>query len=84
MLGFPQIHNWVLAGLTLMPTTGNVDPTLGEGHWKSHFRHEDEIAQPGYHRLFLEDYGIWVEQTATDRTGFYRLTFTRDAEAGIP
>lgn len=83
VLGFPQIHNWVLAGLTLMPTTGNVDPTLGEGHWKSHFRHEDEIAQPGYHRLFLEDYGIWAEQTATDRTGFYRLTFTRDAEAGI-
>lgn len=83
VLGFPQIHNWVLAGLTLMPTTGNVDPTLGEGHWKSHFRHEGEIAQPGYHRLFLEDYGIWVEQTATDRTGFYRLTFTRDAEAGI-
>ena len=77
VLGFPQIHNWVLAGLTLMPTTGNVDPTLGEGHWKSHFRHEGEIAQPGYHRLFLEDYGIWVEQTATDRTGFYRLTFTR-------
>ena len=83
VLGFPQIHNWVLAGLTLMPTTGNVDPTLGEGQWKSHFRHEGEIAQPGYHRLFLEDYGIWVEQTATDRTGFYRLTFTRDAEAGI-
>ena len=83
VLGFPQIHNWVLAGLTLMPTTGNVDPTLGEGHWKSHFRHEGEIAQPGYHRLSLEDYGIWVEQTATDRTGFYRLTFTRDAEAGI-
>lgn len=83
VLGIPQIHNWVLAGLTLMPTTGNVDPTLGEGHWKSHFRHEGEIAQPGYHRLFLEDYGIWVEQTATDRTGFYRLTFTRDAEADI-
>ena len=83
VLGFPQIHNWVLAGLTLMPTTGNVDPTLGEGHWKSHFRHEGEIAQPGYHRLFLEDYGIWVEQTATDRTGFYRLTFTRDMAEGI-
>ena len=29
VLGFPQIHCWVLAGLTLMPTTGNVDPTLG-------------------------------------------------------
>lgn len=35
VLGFPQIHCWVLAGLTLMPTTGNVDPTLGEENWKS-------------------------------------------------
>lgn len=83
VLGFPQIHNWVLAGLTLMPTTGNVDPTRGERHWKSAFLHEDEIAQPGYHRLFLKDYGIWVEQTATDRTGLYRLTFTHDAEADL-
>ena len=39
VLGFPQIHNWVLAGLTLMPTTGNVDPTRGERHWKSAFLH---------------------------------------------
>ncbi len=31
VLGFPQIHNWVLAGLTLMPTTGNVDPTSAKG-----------------------------------------------------
>jgi predicted alpha-1,2-mannosidase len=83
VLGFPQIHNWVIAGLTLMPTTGQVDPTRGEQHWKSAFMHEDEIAQPGYHRLFLKDYGIWVEQTATNRTGFYRLTFTRNSEAAM-
>lgn len=83
VLGFPQIHNWVVAGLTLMPTTGGIDPTGGEQRWKSSFMHDDEIAQPGYHRIFLKDYGIWVEQTATDRTGFYRLTFTRDAEADL-
>ena len=58
VLGFPQIHCWVLAGLTLMPTTGNVDPTLGEENWKSSFMHEEEIAQPGYHRMYLKDYGF--------------------------
>ncbi len=83
VLGFPQIHNWVIAGLTLMPTTGGVDPTAGEEHWKSSFLHEDEIAQPGYHRLYLQKYGVWVEQTATDRTGMYRFIFTRDDEADI-
>ena len=83
VLGFPQIHCWVLAGLTLMPTTGNVDPTLGEENWKSSFMHEEEIAQPGYHRMYLKDYGIWVEQTATDRTGegCVGFTFTRNSDA---
>lgn len=32
VLGFPQIHCWMLSGLSLMPTTGNVNPTLGEQH----------------------------------------------------
>ncbi|MDR2951146.1 MAG: GH92 family glycosyl hydrolase [Prevotella sp.] len=83
ILGFPQIHCWMLSGLTLMPTTGKVNPTLGEQHWKSSFTHEGEIVQPGYHRLYLEDYNIWVEQTATDRTSFYRLTYTQDTLTNI-
>ena len=83
VLGFPQIHCWMLSGLSLMPTTGNVNPTLGEQHWKSHFTHDGEIVQPGYHRLYLENYNMWVEQTATDRVSFYRLTYTEHASANI-
>jgi predicted alpha-1,2-mannosidase len=83
ILGFPQIHCWMLSGLTLMPTTGNVNPILGEQNWKSYFTHDGEITQPGYHRLYLEKYNTWVEQTATDRTSFYRLTYTQDASADI-
>jgi len=78
ILGFPQIHGWMLSGLSLMPTTGKVDPTQGEQGWKSKFRHEGEEVQPGYHRLFLEDYGIWVEQTSTDRVSMYRLSYTKE------
>lgn len=83
ILGFPQIHCWMLSGLTLMPTTGNVNPTMGEQEWKSNFKHDGEIVQPGYHRLFLDDYKTWVEQTATDRVSFYQLTYTEDATANI-
>lgn len=83
VLGFPQIHNWVLSGLTLMPTTGDVDPSKGEQYWKSSFLHADEIVQPGYHRIFLSDYNLWVEQTTTQRVSFYRLTYTRDAVSKI-
>ena len=83
VLGFPQVHGWMLSGLNFMPTTGHVQPQLGETKWKSHFSHDGEIVQPGYHRLFLEDYGIWVEQTATDRVSLYRMRFTKDAEANL-
>lgn len=83
VLGFPQIHCWMLSGLTVMPVTGNVDPRGGEDHWKSPFRHEGEIAQPGYHKLFLDKYKVWVEQTATDRVSFYRFTYTESEIAKI-
>lgn len=83
VLGFPQVHNWVVAGLTFMPTTGDINPSFGEQYWKSEFTHDDEIVQPGYHRLYLKDYGLWVEQTTTDRVSFYNLTYTKDADAQL-
>ncbi|MDR1602119.1 MAG: GH92 family glycosyl hydrolase, partial [Tannerella sp.] len=83
VLGFPQVHGWMLSGITMMPTTGEVHPPLGEQYWKSAFTHDGEIVQPGYHRLFLNDYRIWVEQTATERVSFYRLRYTHDAVARI-
>ena len=39
--------------------------------------------QPGYHRLYLERYHTWVEQTCTDRASLYRLTYTRDTKAHV-
>ncbi|MGQ7871008.1 GH92 family glycosyl hydrolase [Sunxiuqinia sp. sy24] len=83
ILGFPQVHGWMLSGVTLMPTTGKIDPTLGENGWKSAFSHDGEIVQPGYHRLYLEDYHTWVEQTCTDRVSFYRFRYTRDDVTNI-
>ena len=83
ILGFGQIHAWMLSGLEIMPTTGDVDPTKGEKGWKSKFSHDGEIVQPGYHRLFLQDYRTWVEMTCTDRVSFYRLRYTEDCMARI-
>lgn len=76
VLGFPQLHDWMTAGLNLMPVTGEVDLQKGEKGWSSPFTHEGEVAQPGYHRLYLERYKLWVEQTATNRVGFYRLSYS--------
>lgn len=75
VLGFPQVHDWMLSGVTLMPTTGDIRPSDGEQGWKSPFTHEGEIVRPGYHRVYLERYHLWVEQTASDRVSFYRFTY---------
>ena len=79
VLGFPQVHAWMLSGLEMMPTSGE-----GAGaEWASPFSHDGEVVQPAYHRLFLERYGIWVEQTCSDRASLYRLTFTEGDSAHI-
>lgn len=83
VLGFPQLHCWMMSGLVMMPVSGDVDPTKGEQGWKSGFTHEGETVQPGYHRMYLERYGMWVEQTATDRVSMYRVTPTDDMDASI-
>lgn len=83
ILGFPQIHSWTISGINLMPTLASIDPTLGENNWKSAFKHDDEIVQPGYHRVYLKDHNVWVEQTSTDRVSFYNFTWTKDTLAQI-
>ncbi|HID22667.1 MAG TPA: glycoside hydrolase family 92 protein, partial [Planctomycetaceae bacterium] len=42
-----------------------------------------EIVHPGYHRITLDDYGVQVELTSTDRVGFHRWTFRRAGPAHI-
>lgn len=76
VLGFPQLHDWMMGALVMMPVTGDVDPQPGENAWKSSFSHDGEIVRPGYHRLHLDRYGIEVEQTATDRVALYRCAYT--------
>jgi len=83
ILGFPQIHSWTISGINLMPTLADIDPTLGEQNWKSPFKHDDEIVQPGYHRVYMPKYSTWVEQSSTERVSFYRFTWTKDTVAQI-
>lgn len=83
ILGFGQIHAWCLSGIQIMPTTGNIDPTQGMDAWKSEFSHDDEIAMPGYQRVYLKDHKVWVELTSTERTSLYKFKFTEQEEANI-
>ncbi len=82
ILGFPQIHAWMMGGLDFMPITGSGQP-MEEQQWKSAFSHAGEVVQPAYHRLWLDRYNTWVEQTCTDRVSLYRMTYTEDASAEL-
>lgn len=83
ILSFPQIHWWELSGLAIMPACEDIDPRKGESEYRSAFSHDDEIVQPGYHRVFLRKPKVWVEQTAAERVGMYRFTWTEDARIQI-
>ncbi len=75
ILGFANIHGWIMSGVNIMPVTGtDVIPNEGEAKWKSSFSHDTEIMEPGYHKVFLDRYKTQVEYTSTDRTAFYRFT----------
>lgn len=48
----------------------------------SSFSHKNEEASAGYYRVFLTDYNIDVELTATERCGIQRYTFP-EADASV-
>jgi len=83
-LGFCHLHGWMTSGLEVMPTTGgkfSVD--RGEEGWKSDFDPKTEIAKPGYHKLWLKKYAMWVELTTTQRVGMHRYTYTTNGRTDV-
>ncbi|MBR3097353.1 MAG: glycoside hydrolase family 92 protein, partial [Bacteroidales bacterium] len=80
---FSHIHNWQMSGVAVMPTTGPFRGHQGMDAYQSSFKHEGEIAKPGYHKVRLDDYGITAELTATTRVGFHRYTYPQSEESYI-
>lgn len=76
------------ADILLMPTVGKVKLIPGskekpdEGY-RSRFNHKNEKAHPGFYSVYLDDYKIQVELTATERCGFHKYIFPKTDEANI-
>ncbi len=94
IVGFSHTHmsgtgHSDLGDVLLMPTVGPVRLNPGtaddpaDGGYRSRFSHEREEASPGYYAVTLDDYGIRVELTATERVGFHRYTFPETKDAHI-
>ncbi len=83
--GFSHLHCWQIAGVQVMPTSGEDVPKLeGDTGWESYVNHDvGELAEPGYHRLHLDRYGITAELTCTDRVGLHRYTYDNPGRSEI-
>ncbi len=86
--GFVQFHEWQVGGVSIMPATGELKVKPGkletpdEGY-RSRFNRKNEIAEPGYYKVLLDDYNITAELTATKRVGFHKYTFPKSDQARI-
>ncbi|MEM6265586.1 MAG: GH92 family glycosyl hydrolase, partial [Bacteroidota bacterium] len=70
--------------ILLMPTNeinfnNGADPTTGSGRaqkgYRAHFSHENEIAEPGYYKVYLDSTDIQVELTVSKRSGMHKYEF---------
>ena len=87
IVGFSHTHlsgtgHSDLGDILLMPMTGKVKLNPGraehtEEGYRSRFNHDTEKTAPGYYEVMLEDYGIRVQLTATQRTGIHKYTFPK-------
>ncbi len=81
--GFVHFHEWQVGGVSFMPTTGELKVKPGgldtpNSGYRSHFDRKNQIAEPGYYKVLLDDYNITAELTATKRVGFHRYTFPKN------
>ncbi|GAB4107559.1 hypothetical protein GCM10028791_00050 [Echinicola sediminis] len=86
--GFGHFHEFQIGGLVYMPTVGELQTVPGtlespESGYRSRFDKSEEEAEPGYYRVFLKDYGVKTELTATERVGYQRYTFPETKEANL-
>ncbi len=80
---FSHVHAWQLSAIPVLPTTGEFKGHLGPNKYGSSFSHDKETVKAGYHQIYLEDYQIDAELTATTRAGFHRYTFPKSEKSHI-
>lgn len=93
IVGFSHTHfsgtgHSDLGDFLIMPTVGDLKLNPGtsdntQNGYRSRFTHENELAEPAYYKVLLDDYNILAELTATNRVGFHQYTFPKSDKAHI-
>jgi predicted alpha-1,2-mannosidase len=77
-----------LGDILFLPYSGDLKQVAPTGDDKavsfgSSFSHGDERAWPGYYSVYLKDYDVRAELTATAHVGFHRYFFPQDKKVGL-
>ena len=93
IVGFSHTHfsgtgHSDLGDFLIMPTTGKLQLNPGteekpESGYRSVYSHNNEVAEPGYYSVKLDDHAITAELTATTRVGFHQYTFPKSDQVHI-
>ena len=93
IVGFSHTHfsgtgHSDLGDILVMPITGEIKfipgtQTNPDAGYRSRFSHDTEIAVPGYYEVFLQDYGIKAQLTATEHAGIHRYTYPEGQDGSI-
>lgn len=93
IVGFSHTHfsgtgHSDLGDFLLMPTVGRLQMNPGtaekpEDGYRSTFKHENEVAEPNYYRVKLNENDILAELTTSSRVGFHRYSFPRSEDSHI-
>ena len=86
--GFVNFHEFQIGGIAVMPTVGALQTIAGklenpDAGYRSRFSHDNEIAEPGYYKVKLDDYNIVAELTSTPRVAIHRYTFPKSKNAHL-
>lgn len=69
----------------LMPTIGELrlhNGADGKDGYRCNFKKENEVAEPGYYKTTLDQYGIVAELSAAKRVGIHKYTYPAETTIG--
>ncbi|MBN2842840.1 MAG: GH92 family glycosyl hydrolase, partial [Sedimentisphaerales bacterium] len=84
--GFKQTHQpspWIndYGQFAVMPVTGELE--FDQEKRASFYSHKTEVARPNSYKVYLADYDLTTELTATERAAFFRFTFPESQNSYI-
>ena len=93
IVGFSHTHlsgtgHSDLGDILIMPTVGALQLNPGtalnpEKGFRSAFSHNNEMAEPNYYKVKLDDHQIMAELTTSARVGLHQYTFPKSTESHI-